>query len=552
MTKELIFGLFGGLGLFIFGIHLMGDGLQRVAGDKFRNVLKILTSNPIKGVMVGTGITALVQSSSATTVMVVGFVNAGLMTLVQSLGVIFGANIGTTITAQIIAFKLTDYALPVIGIGMVLNIFFKKRFWKFLGLFLLGFGILFLGLSIMTKVVKPLAQNLSVVNAFVTINNRVLYGVLIGAAITALMQSSSVTTGMVLTLAAANLIDINGAVPIILGANIGTCITVMIASIGTTISAKRAAIAHLLFNAIGTIIFLIIIRPFIYLVGFTSSDIVRQCANAHTLFNVINTLLFIPFIGLFAKIIEKIVPGKELVIDLGPKYLEKHLINTPVFALDAATKELTRMAEHAKEMVIEATSGFINSDEKILKNLAKREEALDNLQESITDYLMLLTQRDLSEEESRRIPALLHSANDIERIGDHSENLMELAMRRIEGRLPLSDIALSEIQNMANRIDAMADGAIKALSTNSIDDAANVLEIEDEINALTENLRKNHIDRLGKGECKVMSGIVFLDMVSNFEKIGDHLTNVAQAVMGRLQWNISKVSHQKDKEHAGV
>lgn len=536
MTTDLIFGLFGGLGLFIFGIHLMGDGLQRVAGDKFRNILKILTSNPIKGVAVGAGITALVQSSSATTVMVVGFVNAGLMTLVQSLGVIFGANIGTTVTAQIIAFKLTDYALPVIGLGMVFYIFFKKRFWKFLGLFLLGFGILFLGLSIMTKVVKPFAENPSVMNAFVAINDRVLYGVLIGAAVTALMQSSSVTTGMVLTLVAIDLINIRGAIPIILGANIGTCITVMIASIGTTISARRAAIAHLLFNAIGTVIFLLIIRPFTYLVSFTSTDTVRQCANAHTLFNVINTLIFIPFVGLFSKIIERIVPGKEFVIDMGPKYLEKHLINTPVFALDAATKELIRMAEHAREMVSEATSGFINSDEKILGNLTKREEALDNLQEAVTDYLMVLTQRDLSEEESKRIPALLHAVNDVERIGDHSENLMELAMRRIEEGLLLSENAISEIENMAKKIDTMAEAAIKALNTNSTDDAAKVLEIEEEVNALTDKLRQNHIDRLGKGECKVVSGIVFLDMVSNFEKIGDHLTNVAQAVMGRLQW----------------
>ena len=538
MTKELIFGLFGGLGLFIYGIHLMGDGLQRVAGDKFRNVLKALTSHPFKGVLVGAGITALIQSSSATTVMVVGFVNAGLMTLTQSLGVIFGANIGTTITAQIIAFKLTDYALPVIGVGMVLNVFSKKRFWKFLGLFFLGFGILFLGLHIMTSVVEPLAKNPAVTNAFLSINNRVFYGVLIGAGITALIQSSSVTVGIVLGLVSIGLINIDGAIPIILGANIGTCATVMLASIGTTISAKRAAIAHLLYNIIGAVLFLIILKPFTALITHTSSSVVRQCANAHTIMKIIETCIYLPFIGVFVKVVEKIIPGKEIIIETGPKYLEKHLINTPVFALDAATKEITRMAYQAKEMVNEAADGFFNLDEKALKHLPQREEALDSLQESVTDYLTSLTQRDLSEEESRRIPALLHSVNDIERIGDHSENLMELAMRRIEGNLPFTADALDEIKLMLTKIDAMIDGSIKALSTNSIEDAEGVLDIEIEVDELTEKLRQNHIDRLGKHECNVRSGIVFLDMVSNFEKIGDHIANVAQAVKGRLQWSV--------------
>ncbi|NQT95939.1 MAG: Na/Pi cotransporter family protein [Candidatus Omnitrophica bacterium] len=540
MNKELIFGLFGGLGLFIYGIHLMGDGLQRVAGDRFRNILKALTSNVFKGVLVGAGITALIQSSSATTVMVVGFVNAGLMTLTQSLGVIFGANVGTTITAQIIAFKLTDYALPIIGVGMVLNIFSKKRFWKFLGLFLLGFGILFLGLNIMTSVVKPFANDPAVINAFVSINNRVLYGVLIGAAITALVQSSSVTVGIILGLVSIGLISIEGAIPIILGANIGTCATVMIASIGTSISARRAAIAHLLYNIIGAALFLIILKPFTLFITHTSSDAVRQCANAHTIMKIIETCIYLPFVGLFAKVVKKIVPGKELIIEAGPKYLEKHLISTPIFALDAATKELVRMADQAKEMVNEAATGFLDLNEKILKNLPKREEALDSLQEAVTNYLVLLTQRDLSEEESRRIPALLHSVNDIERIGDHSENLMELAIRRIDGNLPLTKSAVIEIKAMHDKIDAMSDSAIKALNTNSTEEAEKVLEIEKDVNFLTEKFRQNHIDRLGKGECNVRSGILFLDMISNFEKIGDHLTNVAQAVIGRLQWNAKK------------
>ena len=540
MSKEIIFGMFGGLGLFIYGIHLMGDGLQRVAGDKFRNILKILTSNAFKGVLVGTGITALVQSSSATTVMVVGFVNAGLMTFVQSLGIIFGANIGTTITAQIIAFKLTNYALPIIGVGMILNIFAKKRFWKFLGLFFLGFGILFLGLQIMTSAVKPLASDPMVTRAFLAINNRLVYGVLLGALVTAIVQSSSVTTGIVLGFVSVGLLDLHGAIPIILGANIGTCVTIMIASIGANLASKRAAVAHLLFNVIGSALFLIIIKPFIALVSHTSTDALRQCANAHTIFNVVNTLIFLPFVALYAKLIKKIVPGNEIIIETGPKYLEKHLINTPVFALEAATKEIVVMADHAKEMVAEAADGFLNNNEKALKHLPKREEALDSLQEAITNYLMLLTQRDLSEEESKRIPALLHSVNDIERVGDHSENLMELAIRRIEGNLPFTEEAIDEVKFMLGKIDSMLSNVIKALTANSVEDAKKVLLTEDEVDDLTEKLRQNHIDRLGKASCNVRSGIVFLDIISNLEKIGDHIANVAQAVIGKLQWDTAR------------
>jgi phosphate:Na+ symporter len=537
MTKELIFGIFGGLGLFVYGIHIMGDGLQRVAGDKFRNVLKALTSNPVKGVLVGAGITALIQSSSATTVLVVGFVNAGLMTLSQSLGVIFGANVGTTITAQIIAFKLTDYALPVIGMGMILYVFAKKRFWKFLGLFCLGFGILFLGLSIMTSVVKPLADHPSVMHAFVSINDRVLYGVLVGIFITALLQSSSVTVGIVLGLASIGLLDIRGAIPIILGANIGTCITIIIASIGTNIASKRTAAAHLLYNIIGAVMFLLVLKPFTNMIVHTSPDSLRQIANAHTIMKVIETLIYLPFIGLFVKAVEWIIPGEEIIIETGPRYLEKHLINTPVFALDAASKEIIRMAQASKVMVEEAAQGFLNSDEQVLKNLPKREEALDGLQEAITDYLMILTQRDLSEEEARRIPALLHSVNDIERVGDHSENIMELALRKINSGLLFSQDAIDEIKLMLSHIIDMMQYSIEALNDNSIKKAELVLALEDKVNELTETLRKHHIERLGQNRCNVLSGIVFLDIVSNFEKIGDHITNVAQAVMGRLQWD---------------
>lgn len=536
MTKELIFGIIGGLGLFIYGIRLMGEGLQKAAGDKMRRLLKALTTNPLMGATVGAGVTSLIQSSSATTVMTVGFVNAGLMSLKQAIGVMFGANIGTTITAQIIAFKLTDYALPILGIGFAVHFFSKRRFWKFLGLFLLGFGMLFLGLNIMTGVVKPLGASPMVRQAFLRFSTNPLLGIVTGMIVTMMVQSSSVTVGLVLTLASVGLLDLNAAIPLILGDNIGTCVTAMLASIGTTISAKRTAVAHVMFNVLGTIIVISLLPLYKNLIVLTSSDIARQCANAHTLFNVINAIIFLPMVGLFAKAITKMVPGKDVVIEVGPKYLEKHLLNTPLVALDAATKEIVRMAGIAREMVNDAMRGFFNNDRASLKLVGSKEDAVDGLQEAISNYLVELTQRSLSQEESIKIPPMLHSVNDIERIGDHSENLVELAERKITEKLSFSEDAITELHQMHEQIDRMLQDAIKALETNDSENARPILHREEHINKLTMELRQNHIQRLNEGVCKVLSGIVFLDLISNFEKIGDHLTNVGQAVIGDLQW----------------
>ena len=538
MEKQaLIFGIIGGLGLFIYGIRLMGDGLQRAAGERLRNILRALTSRPFKGMLVGLGVTSLIQSSSATTVMLVGFVNAGLMTLKQALGVILGADIGTTITAQIVAFKLTDYALPAIGIGFFINMFVKRRFWKNFGLFIFGFGILFLGLNIMMSVVKPFASSETARHFFINFSKNPLLGVLAGMIVTFVAQSSSATIGMVIALASVGLLDLSSAIPLILGDNIGTCITALLASIDTNISARRTAIGHVFFKVLGTIIALSLLPFYTKIVSLTSTDVARQCANAHTIFNIAITALFLPFTALFAKIITRIVPGEEgEEVELGPKYLEKHLLNTPLVALDASTKEIIRMAGLAKSMVSDAMDGFLNSNAKALSRVERKERAVDSLQEAITNYLMQLTQTRLSAEQAEKIPALLHSVNDIERIGDHSENLVELAQRKIEQALPFSDEAIAELKDMYGKVIEMCDRIMEALKTNKTKDAELALEIEGEINKMTETLRQNHINRLGNGKCHVLSGIIFLDMISNFEKMGDHLANVGEAVVGRLQW----------------
>jgi len=537
MVKEIIFGLVGGLGLFIYGIREMSEGLHKASGERMRRILHNFTGHPIKGVTVGAGITSLVQSSSATTVMVVGFVNAGLMTLVQALGVIFGANIGTTITAQLIAFKLTDYALPVIGLGMFAMLFGRRKLHKNIGEFLLGFGILFLGLSILTSVVKPLGQYPQFNNILLSFSRNPILGIMAAAGVTALFQSSSITTGMIISLAMAGLINLPTALPLILGCNIGTCITALIASIGTGISAKRASLAHIMFNVFGVVVVLPFLGVFDRLVSFTSTDIPRQIANAHTFFNVINTLIFLPFLRPFANLLNRMIKSKdgEEETEYLPKYLERHLLNTPPIAIDAAIKEIIRTLGITQKMVYSSMQSFFKNDSKSLDKIARREEAVDSLREAITNYLVNLMQQELGAGESRKIPALIHVVNDVERIGDHAENLRDLAEQKIESRMSFSSLAAEELKRMYEDIDSMINSSTKALSNTDVNEARVVLEKETHINTLRDRFKESHVRRLEKGDCNVLSGVVFLDIVSNLEKIGDHLTNVAQAVKDGLQ-----------------
>jgi len=537
MTKEIIFGILGGLGLFIYGIREMSEGLHKASGQKMRKIMHSLTGGPKRGVLVGAGITSLIQSSSATTVMVVGFVNAGLMTLTQALGVIFGANIGTTITAQLIAFKLTDYALPIIGIGMIMLLLTKRRIYKNIGEFLLGFGILFLGLGILTQIVKPLSDSPIFNEILLRFSNNPLLGVLTGTLVTAIFQSSSVTTGMILGLSMANLIDLKTALPLILGCNIGTCITAIIASIGTSIAAKRAAIAHVVFNVVGVIIFLPFLNPFRELVALTSTNITREIANAHTLFNIINTLVFIPLIPIFSKLLTRFVKGKEEEeVEYLPKYLEKHLLNTPPIAIEASIKEIVRTLGLTKKMVKISMDSFFNNELGPLEKITRREEAVDSLREAITDYLVQLMQNELGQEESKKIPALIHAINDVERIGDHAENLRDLTEQKIENRLSFTPEALEELKRIYEEISRMIDCSVNALQNNDSNEAKFIMEEECQINLMRDRLKSNHTKRLEEGKCNVLSGVVFLDIISNFEKIGDHLNNVAQAVVQGLQW----------------
>ena len=542
--KEIIFGIIGGLGLFLFGMKLLSEGFQKLAGTRLRQILKFLTNKAVVGILTGALVTGIIQSSSATTVMVVGFVNAGLLALKQAIGVIMGANIGTTITAQIIAFKIDQYALPAIGLGFALFMLARRRAWKFWGQVLLGFGLLFLGLFIMKQVLGPLKDNPITRQALISFSTNPLLGILAGAIITAVIQSSSATVGLIMAMAFNGLLSFPASIALMLGADIGTTITAQLASIGTNLTARRAAWAHTLFNILGVGYILIFVyngwfARFIEFItpGDVDANILRHIANAHVAFKLLNAAVFLPFIGLLERVCYWVVPGEIEELPAEPKFLEKHLLDTPPLALDQAAKELLRMTGVAQEAISCAMQGFFNRDRRLLKKVSRWEEAIDNLQREITHYLVEISQRSLTPQESEKLPALLHSVNDIERIGDHAENLEELADRAIEEKLPFSQSALDELRLVYNEVDAMMEDVKRALENGEHQHARAALAREEKLNRLQIELRQNHIQRLNQRKCFVLSGVIFLDFINNLEKIGDHLTNVAQAVMGSFQWD---------------
>lgn len=533
---QVIFSLAGGLALFIYGMQSMGTGLQKAAGSKVRRILEVLTSIPILGVLFGTLVTAIVQSSSLTTVLVVGFVNAGLMNLKQAISVIMGANIGTTVTAQILAFKLDAYALPIIAIGFILYFFFKNKKVKNIGFIIFSFGVLLFGLSIMSQALSPLSENESFRNAIIFFSKYRLLGVLVGLAATAIIQSSSAFTGILLALAAQGLIGLDAALPILLGSNIGTCITAVIASIGTKLTAKRTALAHVLFNVTGTVIFLILLPWFEDLVLAISplDDLPRQIANAHTMFNLITTIILLPLINVFVKVVVKLLPGEEKIVQKSAIYLNWANAESPAVALNLASREVTRMGELASENVEKALESFVTQDQQLVEEVLEMEDLVDYLEKEITRYLVKVSQTELNEEQSLAHTGLLHACNDIERISDHAENIAQMTLHSMDEGLSYSETAASELREMHKLVDNSLKGALEAFANKDVELAKEVSSLDDRINAMEKELRRNHITRLNEGKCSTGSGVVFLDIISNFERIGDHANNICDVVMGKL------------------
>lgn len=548
--------LFGGLGLFLYGMTIMSDGLKNIAGDRMKRLLEILTNNRLMGILVGTIVTAIIQSSSATTVMVVGFVNAGLMNLLQATGVIMGANIGTTITAQLIAFKITDYATLAIGLGTILYLFAKKNKTKQIGGVILGFGILFIGMNFMSDSMKPLRDYEGFKTILISFSKNPFLGVLAGFVLTAIIQSSSASIGLLQALAISGAFNnvsnpLQLIVPILMGQNIGTCVTSMLSSIGASISAKRASFIHLLFNVIGTIVFLMIlwigrwifkgdtpIFNFIVSISGTTTlngqvvaDISRQIANFHTLFNISNTIILLPFGKFLVRIAEKVLAGEEKEDLGGLKFLDERILENPAIAVGQVVKETVRMGRIALENMNRALQAFFTGNEKLIEEVFEKERIINQLNRDITHYLIKLSNSNLSEKDEIRTTNLYHTLSDIERIGDHSENLAELAQYKIEHNLSFSNIAFDELKGMVKKINNMISDVITSLETDDIDLAKTIYEKEDEVDKLEENYRAEHIQRLNRQLCHPSSGVIFLDVLSNLERIADHATNISKTVL---------------------
>lgn len=534
----------GGLGLFLFGMEYMGEGLQKAAGPKMKKLLSILTSNRLLGVLVGAGVTALIQSSSATTVMVVGFVNASLMSLKQAVGVIMGANIGTTITAWIVSLgEWTSFLKPsvlaplCIAVGIVLIMFAKKQGAKHTGIILFGFGTLFLGLDMMSDAAKPLRELEAVKNMFVVLGSNPILGILAGAGVTAIIQSSSASVGILQALALAGLVPWNSAIYIILGQNIGTCITAILSSIGANINAKRAAAIHFIFNFLGSVIFgILAIVIFTFIAPGLGSQMidVTQISIVHTIFNVVNTLLLFPFAGSLVYLAEHLVKGKNEAKPGELQHLDERLFETPSFAVENAVKEVVRMGEIAKNNMEVAMQALFEKNRDKVQEVFDTEREINELQNGINQYLVKLSNISLTEKESLRVTNLFHIVSDIERIGDHADNIAELATTMIEDDSKFSDEARKELTRINEMGTQCLETALKAYEATDDRLAKKAMVLEDNVDKLESNMRTNHIKRLVQKVCEPMAGIAFLDTLSNIERISDHASNIAQVVLEEI------------------
>jgi len=544
---EILLATLGGLGLFLFGMHLMSDALQRIAGSKLRRILEKLTTNRVVAAMAGTAITAIIQSSSATTVMTVGLVNAGLMSVQQALGIVLGANIGTTVTAQIIAFKLADVALPLVGVGMFMKILSKREKVRYWGDFLLGFGLLFFGMLVMQEGIMPLRDAPWVTDIFVQFSRIPVLGVLVGAVMTMIFQSSSATVGLVIALASTGMVDFPGAAALVLGDNIGTTITANLAAIGTSVSAKRVARAHFLFNLFGVCIVLAIFPYFVQFVDLitpgdpmqvTATGVVpyaaRHVANLHTLFNVTNCLLFLPFLGALGWVASFITPGEEKPKVFRLETLAPTIFETPSFALDEARQELDYMGGEVFKMLSVAEMPLLENKEteKSLEEIKKTEDIVDSLQKEINTYLAELSRNSITEKQSREVFSMLQIVSNLERIGDHCESIGKLCKRRNEFNLDFSEEGRKELSLIYHHTKMFLKTVVDAITDTPGDLMEQVQGFEPRLNAMRREMRINHMDRLKTYKCDADAGLIFIDLLTSFEKIGDHAYNIAESLSG--------------------
>ena len=537
MSFGTILTMAGGLGLFLFGMDLMSDSIEKVAGARLRRILEIFTTNRFMGMIVGIIFTGIIQSSSACTVMVVSFVNSGLMNLYQAAGVILGANIGTTITSQLVSFNLSKIAPLILLVGVVVMMFTKKEKVRKVAEVVVGFGILFVGLSTMSQAMANMKNEPQVVNLLMSLKNPFL-ATLMGFALTAIIQSSSVTVSIVLLLANQDLLPLPITLYIILGCNIGACATAMLASMTGKKDAKRAALIHLLFNIIGTVIIYIALfvagDQIVELIKSISADNGRFVANAHTLIKIAQVIMLFPFTGWLVKMTYLIVPGEDQKVGYRESYQLKYIgdkvVFNPATAVVEVIKELERMASLAEENLNRAMNALITLDEEDIEEVYEVEKNINFLNHAITDYLVKINQTTLPIEDLNSLGALFHVVNDIERIGDHAENVADAARQRKEEGVSISKEAQKELGDMLEMVNKIIRYAVEMFAKSDESHMQEIVTLEDQVDEKERELQKKHVERLTKGECSPEAGMIFSDIVSGLERVADHATNIAFAI----------------------
>ena len=527
MDIQTFFNIAGGVALFLYGIRLMSEALQFIAGDKMRQLIGTLTKTPLRGIFVGILVTVLIQSSTGTTVMTVSFVNTGLLNLTQAIGIIMGANIGTTVTAQIIAFKIEAFALPLIAIGVVLSMFSKTKRLSYFANGVVGLGLLFTGMKTIEGTTHIIAQYKDVL---LMLGQNPITGVIAGMILTILIQSSAATIGLTMALASQGLITLDAAIPIILGDNLGTTLTAVVVSFNATRPAKQAAMAHVLFNLIGSVIFLLAVPIYKQIIIWSSPDIARQIANAHTIFNVLNTVIFFPFVNLLAKLISTIIPLRPEDKPEDVMYLDPTLINISTASAVAAVKdELIHMGTIIEKMFVLIRKAFFEFDAAKLEDRRKKfdnyEESVNKLTRAISSYASEIWQKGVSDEVSTVLGCYVNASLDLERIGDRAENLIERCDYMDNY---LSEEAINEFQDMYDTTNLAISTSLESINDESASKAWKVIyDYEKKIDEQEREYRKNHIERLNRGECDPEKGVNFITLLSNLERIGDHSNNVA-------------------------
>lgn len=546
---KLVFAFAGGLGMFLYGMNMMGDGLQKSAGNKMKRLLGYLTNNRFIAVLVGTVVTAIIQSSSATTVMVVGFVNAGIMNLGQAVGVIMGANIGTTVTAWLVSMnewsavlKPEFFAPVLIAIGAFFMLMSKNQKKKDVAEIIIGFGILFVGLNYMSGVIKPYADAPIFSNAFKVMGQNPFLGILAGVVVTAIIQSSSASVGILQTLAMSGVVNWNSAIFITLGQNIGTCITAILSSVGANKTAKRAALIHLTFNVMGAVIFgTVMFFVFKVNAAFAASKINSvEISIFHTIFNIANTALLFPFANWLVKLSGFFIDDSQIEVAVDDvtvtlRHLDERILETPSFAVENSVKEVVHMGTITLQNTRDAVDALLKNDREKAEKVIEVEKVIDAHQKIITEYLIKINNLSLTEKQHKIVNDLFYTITNIERVGDHAENLADLALEKINNKIALSEDAYKELKEVCTAAVDSFDYSIRARETENEEFIKEVERLEDLVDVMKDNLRQKHIDRLSQGLCTPENGVVFIDALINLERISDHSRNIVNYVASEAE-----------------